>query len=351
MTDSIIRLIRQGQGLGQSRPVAGTSTLPKVAQLVVLEDSLDTVGGERIFSEGIMGRLEHLNTIFVCIDRPPKAYEKTTGALIVDCCSDPCGVVKSMGWDTKDNMYPLFASQDSIDGLMSEIYKAESSIEGAFVVAIDGLSHMMHHFGPRRVAIFLQHLRNSERIQSVVVQLHGDLHERHEINLVCQSAACWVCLEPGWGLMADDPVRRCESLGRMIIKMRKTQGCKKTEIFDYWIDYENGMRFEPWKPVSQAKDVQPMEDTSYPRQQDLHNMIGGMRLDLSEQEQKAKTDVVLPYEHQGKHSSVYHTNDFRDYLPPEAGGHGNSLGHILYVRDSDSEEYDSDEDPDDDLDI
>ncbi len=40
----------------------------------------------------------------------------------------------------------------------------------------------------------------------------------------------------------------------------------------------------------------------------------------------------------------------RDYLPAEAGGHA-ALGHIAYVRDSEGEEPDSDEDPDDDLDF
>lgn len=70
--------------------------------------------------------------------------------------------------------------------------------------------------------------------------------------------------------------------------------------------------------------------------------------------------------------AAYQTGDFRDYLPPEAGGRAGSrphsalsmaaggaaaaagdaqrLGHILYVRDS-SSDHDSDEDPDDDLDI
>lgn len=82
-------------------------------------------------------------------------------------------------------------------------------------------------------------------------------------------------------------------------------------------------------------------------------------------------------------AAAYKTGDFRDYLPPEAGGRAaarpasaaggaaagaaggagagtgagggeigvrQGLGHILYVRDSGSE-HDSDEDPDDDLDI
>lgn len=72
------------------------------------------------------------------------------------------------------------------------------------------------------------------------------------------------------------------------------------------------------------------------------------------QEQAARQAVVLPYEHQGS-GQAYQTADFKDYLPKAAGGQGKgtgqgSLGHILYVRDSASE-HDSDEDPDDDLDI
>ena len=73
------------------------------------------------------------------------------------------------------------------------------------------------------------------------------------------------------------------------------------------------------------------------------------------QEREARQAVVLPYEHQGS-GQVYQTGDYRDYLPHAAGGQGQrsggtvSLGHIMYVRDSESE-HDSDEDPDDDLDI
>ena len=72
------------------------------------------------------------------------------------------------------------------------------------------------------------------------------------------------------------------------------------------------------------------------------------------QEQAARQAVVLPYEHQGG-GQAYQTADFKDYLPRAAGGQSKgagegALGHILYVRDTASE-HDSDEDPDDDLDI
>jgi hypothetical protein len=82
----------------------------------------------------------------------------------------------------------------------------------------------------------------------------------------------------------------------------------------------------------------------------------------------------LPYEHQGA-GDAYRTGDWKDYLPRAAGGTGAAgaqhtahvqllddapaqpaarLGTITYTRDSDEENgglHDSDEDPDDDLDI
>ena len=82
--------------------------------------------------------------------------------------------------------------------------------------------------------------------------------------------------------------------------------------------------------------------------------FSNVALQCGVQEQAARQAVVLPYEHQGA-SLAYQTGDYKDYLPKAAGGQGKgtgegALGHILYVRDSASE-HDSDEDPDDDLDI
>ena len=85
--------------------------------------------------------------------------------------------------------------------------------------------------------------------------------------------------------------------------------------------------------------------------------------ELHQQEKSARDHVRLPYEHQGQ-GSRFQTSDYRDYLPGPAGGHAgrqhpldadeqqqvSRLGRIHYVRDSE-EEHDSDEDPDDDLDI
>ncbi|CAN1227390.1 Elongator complex protein 5, partial [Linum perenne] len=86
-------------------------------------------------------------------------------------------------------------------------------------------------------------------------------------------------------------------------------------------------------------------------------------LELSEKEKMERAKVVLPFEHQGtgKPIQIY---DGRKSLAPEgiteavAGDsqskpqeESNGGGEIIYFRDSDDERPDSDEDPDDDLDI
>lgn len=100
--------------------------------------------------------------------------------------------------------------------------------------------------------------------------------------------------------------------------------------------------------------LQPIEGA---RPQDLLPQNGAPALqslqleELTEEQRRARSEVVLPYQHQGD-GALYRTGDFKDYLPVEAGGRaaGRKLGTITYVRDSDGE-FDSDEDPDDDLDI
>ncbi|KAL3525470.1 hypothetical protein ACH5RR_013842, partial [Cinchona calisaya] len=85
-------------------------------------------------------------------------------------------------------------------------------------------------------------------------------------------------------------------------------------------------------------------------------------LQLSEKERNDRAKVVLPFEHQGngKPIQIYdgrkslsgsktenkETNAGKLQLTKDSG-----TGEIIYFRDSDDEMPDSDEDPDDDLDI
>lgn len=224
------------------------------------------------------------------------------------------------------------------------------------VVAIDGVSPLMQQFGSRRVAHFITRIRGRPNVRCVIGYLHRDMHDsnHHEMALVSHDAMCILHLAPGWGLAVDQS-RPGDPIGNMVVNIKRSQGCKKTEMYEYWIGdgEEGGLRIR----MSKGRELNSTPSTSDSKAAIptlLTQMGSKMRLELSEEERKAKTNVILPYEHQGYHDA-YHTNDYRDYLPPEAGGRGPSsgpLGHILYVRESDSEgDFDSDEDPDDDLDI
>ncbi|CAM8968621.1 unnamed protein product [Rhodiola kirilowii] len=86
-------------------------------------------------------------------------------------------------------------------------------------------------------------------------------------------------------------------------------------------------------------------------------------LQLSEKEKDDRAQVVLPFEHQGKGEPIQiydgrksqqeRTRVIASLLLRRLGQTGESVrkGEIIYFRDSDDEMPDSDEDPDDDLDI
>jgi len=350
--DSIARIIRSSLGH------VGKSSTGVCAPLVVLEDDgYDTVGGDVVFRR-VLDRLVTLHeddfVAAVCVENPPKVYmgssSHTKGqCIVIDCFTNPCGL-RMMESKGNQECYAWLGDNTTLVNL-------EESIERSFalrgscsaVVGIDGMSSFVEHFGSRAVAHFLSRILRHPRVRCVVIYLHTDIHEErpHDLAMVSQDAVCNVQLMPGWGLVVDQS-RPGDSIGKMIVTMKKSQGCKKTEAFEYWMDGEEGLRIESHREQKASHAAEPTPITSV-----LQQMQSNMKLELSEEERKAKTNVVLPYEHQGHHDA-YQTNDYRDYLPAEAGGHGPSghLGHILYVRDSDSDEdYDSDEDPDDDLDI
>ncbi|KAL0350319.1 UNVERIFIED_CONTAM: Elongator complex protein 5 [Sesamum radiatum] len=81
-------------------------------------------------------------------------------------------------------------------------------------------------------------------------------------------------------------------------------------------------------------------------------------LQLSEKEKNDRAKVVLPFEHQGNGKTIQIYDGRKSLNDDKAEPQNNSVqkvdsnrGEIIYFRDSDDEMPDSDEDPDDDLDI
>lgn len=247
-------------------------------------------------------------------------------------------------------------------------------------VVIDGLSSLLQRHPPLQVIQTLAQLQRSA--SCIVAVLHTDLHPSHVSASVQHLASCVVRLHNISGLhftLVQQQIHKTPH-GLVDFMYKRRTGRVRVEMQAYTlgtggsIDLYNapvGVSVTAHQlvatslaqppaaaPMQEPVGAQPAASSAAPDasavNSKLEEAVGGMRLSLTEAERAARERVVLPFEHQGR-GKLYQTGDFKDYLPVAAGGHAagsgeEQLGHILYVRDS-SEEYDSDEDPDDDLDI
>lgn len=250
----------------------------------------------------------------------------------------------------------------------------------------DSLSPLLDAFAPTAVAQLLSRLTAQPGTAGVLCGLHADLHLPAVPAVVEQLAAGSLLLLLASDLERSVCVASCgqEPQGRVEARLRRRAGRVRVESQLYHIDAGGAAAFlEPPEdvrnPAAAAERAAAAAAAAGPGTLAEH-LAGGMKLSLSKEEQEARQRVQLPFEHQGQ-GAAYQTGDWLDYLPPEAGGRATSrpgsaagaarpapaaasqlaaqgqltqqqqqLGRILYVRDSGSE-LDSDEDPDDDLDI
>ncbi|DBA68866.1 TPA: hypothetical protein ACH3X2_013345 [Trebouxia sp. C0005] len=206
--------------------------------------------------------------------------------------------------------------------------------------------------------------------------IHKDLHAPQVLAALTSVSTASMLLQPIQGLQKDMAAmtkgkHTWSPHGLLQLHLKRRTGRVRVESELYSLSQGGGIETDaaPQEVITAqllaAHNVSRLEsqhDKAQERQAQAEEEAGlalltkqaGMKLTLTQKEQLARQAVVLPYEHQGA-GQVYKTGDFKDYLPQAAGGSGRgtgegSLGHILYVRDSASE-HDSDEDPDDDLDI
>lgn len=327
------------------------------------------------------GRWPDHSVTIAALAEPPSTYhyllksveDSSKFVRLVDCWTNP------YGWPTPERkkqpsnpqslvqeaMLPLFQSPSSngLNRILEQVVDQPKAL-----LFIDSIDPLIDVFGLPAVGSFLTSLRKNA--VSTVFLLHADLHSQHAVAALCYGAACLAELVPA----NERPENYVQPHGRLALKFRRKNGALKSEGLDYRIDNKAAIEFLPSLytsssvPSSKSTPAAAPDAVAAPVAKTTttpttisstvngvsQQLAGGMRLDVSAEEATARSQVQLPYEHQGQGQLYASGGDFRDYLPERAGGRRRGtgrLGHILYVRDSDSEDPDSDEDPDDDLDV
>jgi len=272
------------------------------------------------------------------------------------------------------------------EGGLERLCRAVASAAAAgppCAVLVHSLSTLAQFHGTAAALAAARRLAGLPAVASVGVTVHGAFHGDRELEVLRGVARCHARLEPASALQEDFARAQhgCPGgCGRLRAETRRrrrwAEGAAHAseELFALPASGPPGVRFFP--PPATTAGAKELADAALRAGADGAaagpppapgeappgvvaelSRVAGMSLSLTEEQQRAKAGVVLPYEHVSG-SDRYATTDFQSYLPPAAGGTGQGrelegagrLGHILYVRDTDSER-DSDEDPDEDLDI
>ncbi|CAN0913667.1 Elongator complex protein 5 [Linum grandiflorum] len=287
---------------------------------------------------------------------------------ILDCYTDPLGwkhqLVKSgIVEDISSARACVLQDVKDVEKLHSLILESGTGLVGQgkvrFSVAIDSITEMRRHVPVSKIAGLISDLRSNEQISSIFWLLHSDIHEL-KLTTSLEYLSSMVASVESLSHSHDSHVRDLGSLslvdnsfgkGKLHTRFKRRNGRVRIMNERFHIE-ESGIKF-----TSVTAEDGSVSQGLVPKVQ--------FNLELSEKEKMERAKVVLPFEHQGtgKPIQIY---DGRKSLAPEGvteavvpGGDLQSKpeessgggGEIIYFRDSDDERPDSDEDPDDDLDI
>ncbi|KAG5247555.1 hypothetical protein OIU76_029778 [Salix suchowensis] len=290
---------------------------------------------------------------------------------ILDCYSDPLGwKYQLMGsgncmdvsHETPSNLSSVCKDVKDLDKLYSMILELGKGLVGQgkdrFSVAIDSINEMLRHASTPPVAGLLSNLRSHEQISSIFWLLHSDLHEVKVTSALEYLSSVVASVEPlhqtAGGKRGDlenlSLLEQNIGKGKLQVRFKRRNGRVRVVNEGFHID-QSSSNFT--SVLSEDGLVNQINQSLLPKVQ--------FDLELSEKERIDRAKVVLPFEHQGNGEPI-HIYDGRRSLTESKteatlSSSGNSQktdsgeGEIIYFRDSDDEMPDSDEDPDDDLDI
>ncbi|KAM7529776.1 hypothetical protein LguiB_033186 [Lonicera macranthoides] len=376
MADSISRALRDGALEGEHAPA------------LTIKDSIDSPFGLSVFdhllsqlcSNILAGKSQSRGIVLVALSRSPSFYAnllKSKGIdvassykwfRVLDCHTDPLGwkdrlmergsiTNPSLGTSVSTN---LCKDVRDLDKLFSSILELGKGLvvesKGGFSVAIDLVSEMLRHTSMSSVAGLLSNLRSNNQVSCLFWLLHSDLHETRVPAALEYMSSMVAHIEP-MARLTDIQKDNSENLsllehnykrGKFHVRFKRRNGRVRIMSEEFYVE-GLGLKF---KSVSSEDAI---SQTLVPKVQ--------FNLQLSEKERNDRAKVVLPFEHQddGKSTQIYDGRRSHDELTKigsepafveKAQQNENSgRGEIIYFRDSDDEMPDSDEDPDDDLDI
>ncbi|KAG9450194.1 hypothetical protein H6P81_010159 [Aristolochia fimbriata] len=377
MAETICRTLRDGALSGEHAPA------------LTIKDSLRAPLGFEAFGHFLcslvhnisLGKSQAHGLVLVVLEQSPSFYLDMlkhrgydTASLnnwikILDAYSDPLGwkgqlrCVKKSALACPEVVTP-FRNVGDTDNLFTTIIEVGKGIVGeskaGFSVAVDSISAVLRHATVPSMSALLSNLRSHEQVSSTFWLLHSDLHEVRATLAIEYMSSMIASLEPmtpgGDGQLgtADSisSLRQISLRGKFNVRLKRRNGRVKVNVEEFHME-QSGIKF---LPVAHGNST--INQDLLPKLQ--------FNLQLTERERVDRAKVVLPFEHQGNGKTIQ-IYDGRQSLP---GGqthldlvkqtdHASKLakefdsgkGEIHYLRDSEDELPDSDEDPDDDLDI
>lgn len=374
MADSIFRKLRDGGEEGELRPALTIEET--VASPFALDVSCYLLAN--LSSSILAGKSKSEGLVLVTFSRSPSFYLqflKQKGIVVsssskwirvLDCYSDPLGWIDqpSTGVTEGPSLVKLNKCVSDLKRLFSSVIDAGREMVGdgktRFSVAIDSVNELLRHSSMPLVSGLLTDLRSHAQVSSLFWSLNTDLHQEKVTNALEYISTMKANLEP-FCPSPDGKRNALENLflahqdfgkGRFHVRFKLRKGRVRVMSEEYHVD-QTGINLSP---ISSAESVIAATKSLIPK---VH-----FNLQLSEKERVEKEKVVLPFEHQdhGKSTEIYDGRrtlaDGKTEATPLSSGElqadvvsSGKGGEIIYYRDSDDEHPDSDEDPDDDLDI
>ncbi|KAL2897043.1 Elongator complex protein 5 [Bienertia sinuspersici] len=343
MAESTCRVLRDGALEGELAPA------------LTIKDSILTPLSFHVFdyvlsqlsSYVLAGKSQSSGMVIVALTRSPSYYVNMLNSGGIDGVSmdkwhvllqklKGCGQIGSCP-DSSSGV-TVFRDVRNLEKLFSAVLELGKGIVGQgkdrFCIAIDSVTELLRDVPLSSLAGLLSNLRSHERVSSLFWLLHSDIHNTSTnaaveyMSSIVASVESTAQLKSGQqGLFLLE-----QNLRKAKLRMRLKRRNGRVRLMSEEIHVEqSGVTFTS---ISSEESV---AQTLVPK---VH-----FNLQLSEKEQLDRSKVVLPFEHQEEQNGVA--------TEAEKSGmtENSSRGEIIYLRDSDDERPDSDEDPDDDLDI